>query len=68
MKVLKFGGKSLSNGSSVKSSIEIIKKATKDDVAVIVSARGDTTNQLEQLLISAANGVPDGALSCRHDA
>ena len=58
MKVLKFGGKSLSNGSSLKSSIEIIKKARIENIALVVSARGDTTNQLEQLLISASSGVP----------
>jgi len=58
MKVLKFGGKSLGNGSSIKSSVDIIKKATKGNIAVVVSARGGTTNQLEQLLISASNGIP----------
>jgi aspartokinase/homoserine dehydrogenase 1 len=58
MKVLKFGGKSLSNGSSLESSIEIIKKARNENIALVVSARGDTTNQLEQLLISASSGVP----------
>jgi len=58
MKVLKFGGKSLSNGSSLKSSIDIVEAASNENIAVVVSARGDTTNQLEQLLISASKGVP----------
>ena len=58
MKVLKFGGKSLSNGSSLESSIEIIKKVSNENIALVVSARGDATSQLEQLLISASSGVP----------
>ena len=54
MKVLKFGGKSLSNGKGLKNVLNIIaKKQQEDAIFVIVSARDTTTNQLENLLENA---------------
>lgn len=58
MKVLKFGGKSLSNGESIASSLRIVTKAAKEPIALVVSARGTTTDSLEHLLNAASNGVP----------
>ncbi|MGB5553578.1 MAG: bifunctional aspartate kinase/homoserine dehydrogenase I [Flavobacteriaceae bacterium] len=58
IKVLKFGGKSLSNGEGLGSVLEIIK--TKVDlgepIAVVLSAREKATDQLELILDKAANG------------
>lgn len=54
MKILKFGGKSLGYGKSCKKVIEIIKnKSNQEKIAVVVSAIGDTTDTLENLLESA---------------
>lgn len=56
MKILKFGGKSLANGNGLKNAIEIISSKYNDGekIAVVVSARGNSTNQLESILESAA--------------
>lgn len=52
MKILKFGGKSLSNGKGLSSVINIIsqKVNSNEKITVIVSARGNATDNLEQLL------------------
>lgn len=56
MKILKFGGKSLANGKGLKNAIEIISSKYNDGekIAVVVSARGNSTNQLESILETAA--------------
>lgn len=51
MKVLKFGGKSLASSQTFDKVLHIIRnKAEKDQIAVVVSAIGDTTDTLEHLL------------------
>ncbi|MAM18702.1 MAG: bifunctional aspartate kinase/homoserine dehydrogenase I [Christiangramia sp.] len=58
LKIVKFGGKSLSNGTGIHTVLEIIEKKIKDQerIGVVVSARGKTTDQLEELLeLAAAN-------------
>lgn len=56
MKILKFGGKSLASGQSFDHVIRIIKEqASKGEIAIVVSAIGDTTNTLENLLKLAKN-------------
>ena len=52
MKVIKFGGKSLANGVGLESVLNIIteKYNNKERLVVVVSARGNTTNQLEEIL------------------
>jgi len=52
MKVIKFGGKSLANGLGLNSVLEIIssKIEKKEKCIVVVSARGNSTNDLEKLL------------------
>ena len=56
MKVLKFGGKSLASGQSFDKVIQIIKSKTEQGkIAVVVSAIGNTTDTLEQILDLAKN-------------
>lgn len=52
MKIIKFGGKSLANGKGLTSVLSIIreKNNANENIVVVVSARGNTTDQLEQLL------------------
>lgn len=53
MKVLKFGGKSLDD-SGIDKVIDIaIKQAKKEQVSLVVSARGNTTDDLESLIEKA---------------
>ena len=60
IKILKFGGKSLSNGEGISNVISIIEKKFKDDerIAVVVSARGNATDELEEILNKAVKGKP----------
>jgi len=53
MKILKFGGSSLANGTGLENSLEIIAKAAKEPVAVVVSARGNSTDELLDMLDKA---------------
>ena len=54
MKVLKFGGRSLTFGNNFNQAIEIIKNKSKEGkIAVVVSAIGETTNYLGEMLESA---------------
>lgn len=57
MKILKFGGKSLANGQGLTNSISTIvaKVQAGENVTVVASARGNTTNELEEILEKAAN-------------
>ena len=59
MKILKFGGKSLANGEGINKVLDIIidKKSKDENIAVVVSARGKATDELEDILtIAAKNG------------
>ena len=58
IKVLKFGGKSLSNGEGLGRALEIISSKVKqnENIAVVLSARQKATDQLESILNKAANG------------
>ncbi|MFS8615920.1 MAG: aspartate kinase [Solitalea sp.] len=49
MRVFKFGGASVKDAAGVKNSTEIIRGYAGDSLLVVVSAMGDTTNQLEAL-------------------
>jgi len=57
MKILKFGGKSLANGNGLQTVLSIIEAKIKDkqNIAVVVSARGNATNELENILEKAAS-------------
>lgn len=52
MKIIKFGGKSLSNGTGINSVLNIIEHKIKknEEFVVVVSARGKATDELENLL------------------
>lgn len=56
MKILKFGGKSLANGKGIQTVIDIIEKRAKNGeaIAVVLSARGTSTNELEEILEKAS--------------
>ncbi len=60
MKVVKFGGKSLANGIGLESALAIIKTKIKngEKIAVVVSARGKTTDHLESILEKAKKNLP----------
>ncbi len=55
MKVLKFGGKSLANGDGLHRALSIIEKKVNEGekITVVVSARGEATNELEAMLNKA---------------
>jgi homoserine O-acetyltransferase len=57
LKVLKFGGKSLSNGEGLNQVLSIIENKVQqgDRLAVVVSARGNATDELELMLEKSAN-------------
>ena len=55
MKILKFGGKSLAN-DGIEKVIDIIVTSHKEPLSVVVSARGNTTDELEALLEKASKG------------
>lgn len=58
MKVIKFGGRSLANGEGIKNTLRIIKEKVADGevITVVVSARGNATDELESILEKAAKG------------
>ncbi|MCF6223844.1 MAG: bifunctional aspartate kinase/homoserine dehydrogenase I [Flavobacteriaceae bacterium] len=60
IRILKFGGKSLANGEGINKVLQIIsdKKANGEKIAIVVSARGNSTNLLEQTLEDAKNNIP----------
>jgi len=56
--VLKFGGKSLANGKGITRVVDILteKSAANEKMVVVVSARGNTTDELEKLADMAQKG------------
>jgi aspartate kinase len=50
MKVMKFGGASVKNADGVRNVADIIRDFCEDDLCVVVSAMGKTTNALEQVV------------------
>ncbi|GJH41573.1 bifunctional aspartate kinase/homoserine dehydrogenase I [Capnocytophaga sp. HP1101] len=56
MKILKFGGKSVANDGIEKVLSIIADLAQNEPIAVVVSARGNTTDDLEALLEKASKG------------
>ncbi|EAR13248.1 bifunctional aspartokinase I/homoserine dehydrogenase I [Polaribacter irgensii 23-P] len=59
MKVLKFGGKSLANGKGIEQAIAIIlgKQQNGEKITLVASARGNATDELEEILEKAAAKV-----------
>lgn len=60
IKVLKFGGKSLANGKGLDRVLSIIEEKVNNGerIAVVVSARGSATDELEAILEKAVNNEP----------
>jgi len=60
MIVVKFGGKSLANGTGLKHTLAIVENKIKngEKIAIVVSARGETTDHLESILEKAKNDLP----------
>ncbi len=59
MKILKFGGKSLSNGQGINKVVSIVSEKVNqgEQIAVVVSARGKATDELEEILgVASKNG------------
>lgn len=55
MKVYKFGGASVKDASGVRNLKDIVAQAS-DDLMVVISAMGKTTNALERVVVSLAKG------------
>ena len=58
MKIIKFGGKSLANGTGIQNVLDIIKTyiTKNEEIAVVLSARGHTTDELLNILEKARLG------------
>jgi aspartate kinase len=56
MKVFKFGGASVKNAAAIKNVASILKSYSKDNLLVVVSAMGKTTNALERIVTLAQQG------------
>ncbi|MGB3142862.1 MAG: bifunctional aspartate kinase/homoserine dehydrogenase I [Maribacter sp.] len=58
IKILKFGGKSLSNGEGLERVLDIVTKKVNngENIAIVLSAREKATDQLEAILEKAAKG------------
>ena len=58
LKILKFGGRSLSNGEGIGRVLDIIEQKINqgENIAVVLSAREKATDQLEAILEKAASG------------
>jgi aspartate kinase len=50
LKVFKFGGASVKDAAAVKNAASIIKQFSNDNLIIVVSAMGKTTNNLERLV------------------
>ncbi len=58
MRVFKFGGASVKNGIAIKNVASIVKRYAQDQLLVVVSAMGKTTNALERI-VSLGQGNKD---------
>src|SRR5258705_1677756 len=56
MKVFKFGGASLKNADAIRNIVSIIKLHGKENLVVVVSAMGKTTDALEQIITLSQAG------------
>ncbi|MEH6407860.1 MAG: aspartate kinase [Leeuwenhoekiella sp.] len=50
MKIFKFGGASVKDALGVKNLVEVLNKTQENDLVIVVSAMGKTTNALEQVV------------------
>lgn len=61
--VYKFGGASVKDGSAVRNLAEILRNRLRNNMVIVVSAMGKTTNALESILAMKLNGE-DFSLNC----
>jgi aspartate kinase len=66
MKVFKFGGASVKDAAAVENVARIVKRYPKQDLVIVVSAMGKTTNALEALLDDYVHAAP--GLAAKMDA
>jgi len=59
MKVFKFGGASVKDAEAIKNVASIIRSYPDQELVVVFSAMGKTTNALEEVAVSAYNDKPD---------
>ncbi|MBO0950078.1 aspartate kinase [Fibrella forsythiae] len=62
MKVYKFGGASVRDAAGIRNVGTIIQREAGNDLVVVVSAMGKTTNALEEIVVSYMAGRTDEAL------
>lgn len=62
MKVFKFGGASVKDAESVKNLASIINRYADDDLLVVISAMGKTTNAFERVLHAYLTGETEAAV------
>ncbi|MFZ1618885.1 MAG: aspartate kinase [Flavobacteriales bacterium] len=58
MKVFKFGGASVKDAAGVRNVAEVVKRHGLDDLVIVVSAMGKTTNALEEVVWAWMDGRP----------
>jgi aspartate kinase len=56
MKVFKFGGASVKDAAGVRNVAEVLKHFSLDDLVIVVSAMGKTTNALEEIVWAYTDG------------
>ena len=56
MKVFKFGGASVKDAQGVRNLSKVLTHFQDDDLVIVVSAMGKTTNALEKVVEQFANG------------
>jgi aspartate kinase len=59
IKVFKFGGASVKDAQAVSNVARILKNYSKEEVLVVISAMGKTTNLLEDLTLAYINNLPE---------
>ena len=59
MKVFKFGGASVRDAQGIRNVLEIVKLFSSENLVIVVSAMGKTTNALEELTRAYAKGIGD---------
>lgn len=64
MRVFKFGGASIKDASSIKNVASIVRRYTSDQLAIIISASGKTTNAMELVLTAYWNKQTDEMKKC----
>lgn len=63
MKVFKFGGASVSNEDRIRNTASIIGRHGHDELLIVISAMGKTTNALEDVVDAFYNGNKETALA-----